>query len=99
LEISDFTIVEGSGISRMNRISARSLLRVVEAFEPYHDLLRRRNDEYFKTGTLKGISARAGYFNHPAGGFYRFVIISNTPGRSAEKIKQALVSYVIRNIQ
>ncbi len=97
LEISNFTIVEGSGISRQNRISARSLMRIVEEFEPYHVLLRHQADEYFKTGTLKGISSRAGYLNHPAGGLYRFVIISNTPGRSAEKIKQAVVSYVIRN--
>ena len=99
LGISDFTIVEGSGISRLNRISALSLLRVVEAFEPYRDLLRHQGDEYFKTGTLKGISSRAGYINHPAGGRYHFVIISNTPGRSAEKIKRALVSYIFNDLR
>ncbi len=97
LGISNFTIVEGSGISRQNRISALSLMRAVEEFEPYHDLLRHQGDEYFKTGTLKGISSRAGYIRHPGGGLYRFVIITNTPGKSAEKIKRALVRYIIRN--
>lgn len=97
LNISNATLVEGSGISRLNRISAQSLLRIVEEFEPYYSLLRHRGDEYFKTGTLKGISTRVGYIQHPAGGRYRFVIMVNTPGKSAEKIKQALASYMIRN--
>ncbi len=97
LGVSDITVVEGSGISRLNRISGLSLLRIVEEFEPYHALLRHRGNDYYKTGTLKGISSRAGYIQHPGGGLYRYVIIANTPGKSAARIKQALVGYMIRN--
>ncbi len=86
--------MEGSGISRLNRISATSLLRILNAFEPYHTLLRRQGGEYYKTGTLKGVRSRVGYIPHPTGGFYRFVIVSNTPGRSIEKIRRALGTYL-----
>lgn len=97
LSIENFTLVEGSGVSRQNRFTALALLRVVAAFEPHHHLLRHKNGEYYKTGTLKGVRARVGYLRRPAGGLYRFVIVSNTPGKSAARIKQALGDYLIRN--
>lgn len=97
LQISNATLVEGSGISRANRISAQSLLRIVQAFEPHYMLLRRRGGEYFKTGTLQGISTRVGYLEHPVSGRYHFVIMANTPGRSAATIKRALAAYMLQN--
>jgi D-alanyl-D-alanine carboxypeptidase/D-alanyl-D-alanine-endopeptidase (penicillin-binding protein 4) len=97
LMLKAFTLVEGSGISRQNRFTALALLKIVAEFEPYHDLLRYRNGEYFKTGTLKGVRSRVGYIRRPGGGFYRFVIMVNTPGRSAAGIKKALTGYLIQN--
>jgi len=97
LALKDFTLVEGSGISRQNRFTALALLRIVEEFEPHHDLLRHQDGEYFKTGTLKGVSTRVGYIRRPAGGLYRFVVVVNTPGRSAVRIKRALRGYLTQN--
>jgi D-alanyl-D-alanine carboxypeptidase/D-alanyl-D-alanine-endopeptidase (penicillin-binding protein 4) len=94
LGLEDVTIAEGSGIARQNRLTARALLRVVTEFEPYHDLLRQQDGEYFKTGTLRGIHTRVGYIRRPAGGLYRFVILVNTPGRSAVGIKRGLEDYL-----
>jgi len=97
LGLSDISITEGSGISRRNRLTARSLLRVLAEFEPYRKLLRSQGPEYFKTGTLSGVSSRVGYLRRPAGGLYRFVIIMNSPGGSAVRIRQALGDYLREN--
>ncbi|MCP3951216.1 MAG: D-alanyl-D-alanine carboxypeptidase [Desulfobacterales bacterium] len=97
LALKAFTLVEGSGISRRNRLTALALLKILAKFEPYHNLLRYRDGAYFKTGTLAGVSSRAGYIRHSGGGLYRFVIVANTPGKSAARIRRALTSYLIRN--
>jgi len=97
LGLTDFTIVEGSGISRRNRLTARSLLQVLTEFEPYRTLLRRQGAEYFKTGTLSGVSSRVGYLRRPAGGHYRFAIIMNSPAGSAVRVKRALEDYLMEN--
>jgi hypothetical protein len=90
LKIDDLTIVEGSGISRENRISAKSFLKILEAFEPHMNLMKHNGNEYFKTGTLSGISSRAGYIKGGEGKLYRYVIMTNSNGNSAEKISKKL---------
>ena len=82
----NLNIVEGSGISRENRISADTMLTVLKAFEPYRHLLRYEDGVYFKTGTLYGISTRAGYLEGSNGTLYPFVIFFNSRRKSAEKI-------------
>ena len=91
LKIEDIKIAEGAGISRENRVTATMMMRILEAFEPYRELLRHREKEYYKTGTLDGISTRAGYIE-THGERYRFVILANTPGKSAEKIADKLIT-------
>jgi serine-type D-Ala-D-Ala carboxypeptidase/endopeptidase (penicillin-binding protein 4) len=86
LGLDDFEIVEGSGISRKNRISADMMLIVLRAFYPYRLLLRHEDGVYFKTGTLYGVSTRAGYLEGTGGRMYPFVIFLNSRGKSAEKI-------------
>ncbi|MEW5733861.1 MAG: D-alanyl-D-alanine carboxypeptidase [Thermodesulfobacteriota bacterium] len=89
LGFTHFTMVEGSGISRQNKITAREMDRVLEAFFPLRGLLPEKNGVLVKTGTLSGISARAGYVQ--AGDlFYRVTVLCNTPGRSAEKALNAI---------
>jgi len=61
LGLKDLNIVEGSGISRKNRISPEDMLIVLRRFRPYRDLLPREGPVLYKTGTLKGIRSRAGY--------------------------------------
>ncbi|MGD9335232.1 MAG: D-alanyl-D-alanine carboxypeptidase [Desulfobacterales bacterium] len=91
LKIDKITIVEGSGISRNNRISARSLYEVLNAFEPYHFLMRRWKNVFYKTGTLKGIHTMAGYVENTKGELYSFVVLLNTPGKSTKPIMDMLL--------
>jgi D-alanyl-D-alanine carboxypeptidase/D-alanyl-D-alanine-endopeptidase (penicillin-binding protein 4) len=86
LGIDNMAIVEGSGISRDNRISAVEMDQVLQEFLPYHYLMRRQGREYYKTGTLYGISTRAGYIKRTDGEFYRYVIMFNTPGKSTDTL-------------
>ena len=92
LQIKDMSIVEGSGISRRNRITARHMLRVLDKFKPHHRLMRHNGREFYKTGTLYGVSTRAGYIAAENGGLYRYVIMFNTPGKSTKAIMPKLLS-------
>ncbi len=86
LKLEDIKIVEGSGISRENKISASQMLKILECFEPHHTLMRQTGRKYFKTGTLNGVSTQAGYIKTNRGDLYRFVVILNTKGKAADKV-------------
>ncbi len=92
LQIKNISIVEGSGISRQNRVTANQMLRVLDKFKPHHRLMRRKGREFYKTGTLYGVSTRAGYIAAEKGGLYRYVIMFNTPGKSTKAIMRKLLS-------
>jgi len=79
LGLKAISIVEGSGLSRENRIAATDMLAVLKRFRPYADLLRSRHGVYYKTGTLKGVRARVGYIQQEPSDFYYFVIFFNQP--------------------
>ena len=83
LKIDDIKIVEGSGISRDNKVSADMLFKALMVFKPYAHLLKYEDGIYYKTGTLKGISSRAGYIEHSNRKLYPFVVILNSPLKSA----------------
>lgn len=82
-------LVEGSGISRDNRISAADLDTVLAAFAAHRHLLRHQGRIWSKTGTLAGVRTRAGYIETDSG-LHRFVILVNTPGRRADPVLDAL---------
>ena len=52
---------EGAGLSRNNRITARTMLAVLKAFRPYAYLLSKRMGVPTKSGSMKGIYNYAGY--------------------------------------
>ena len=91
LGLASLTIVEGSGISRMNRITARDMLKVLRAFEPHHVLMRKKGRLYYKTGHLKGIRTQAGFYLDREKGFHPYVILLNTPGKSMNPVVKKLV--------
>lgn len=68
-------IAEGSGISRENRVTPAQMGTLLLAFMPHHELLRRTDTQYYKTGTLTGIRTRAGYFIGTDHRLYPFVIM------------------------
>jgi len=91
LKLNNIHLIEGSGISRANRITARDLSRVLDAFTPHYTLMRHKGRQYYKSGTLHGISTRAGYIENPDGSLNRFVVLMNSRGKSAERIARRLV--------
>lgn len=97
LGLKDFQLVEGSGISRQNRISAAQMDRVLKAFEPFHALLPSENGVYYKTGTLSGIRNRAGYLDPGDGGLYRFVILLNSPEKRVEPVLDKIRKEIYAN--
>ncbi|MCJ8501737.1 D-alanyl-D-alanine carboxypeptidase/D-alanyl-D-alanine-endopeptidase [Desulfatitalea alkaliphila] len=90
LGITTGTLVEASGLSRHNRVSARTMLHVLARFQPHHHLMRQEGRQWYKTGTLQGVSTRVGYLESEAGGLYRFAVLCNTPGRTTDRIMQLL---------
>lgn len=94
LNIDNIRLVEGSGISKKNRISAKNLAKIIKEFEPYHNLMRYSKGEYYKSGTLKGITTRTGYIKNKNGELYCFVVILNSPGKSIQNIMDALYQLI-----
>jgi D-alanyl-D-alanine carboxypeptidase/D-alanyl-D-alanine-endopeptidase (penicillin-binding protein 4) len=90
LSIASGSIVEASGISRENRITAQAFMMILERFEPYHALMRKQGRQFYKTGTLSGIRTRAGYLIGPNGELYPFVVMLNTRGKTTAPVMRAL---------
>lgn len=85
LGTTGISVVEGSGISRDNQVTARAMLKVLLAFAPYKSLMTSDDTGCFKTGSLSGVKTRAGYVNGHDGETYPFVVLHNRPGKNAER--------------
>ncbi len=90
LQIETIQIAEGSGISRENKLSATQLDQLLVRFYPNRWLMRRLGNELFKTGTLDGVRTRAGYVEDGKGGSYRFVVMINTAGKTADPVMEII---------
>ncbi|MBW2199439.1 MAG: D-alanyl-D-alanine carboxypeptidase [Deltaproteobacteria bacterium] len=90
LKIGGIHMVEGSGISKDNRLSARQLYEILVNFEPYHKLMPCVNGSFYKTGTLSGVKTRVGYIDRGNGALYRFVILLNTPGKTIKPVVDSI---------
>jgi D-alanyl-D-alanine carboxypeptidase/D-alanyl-D-alanine-endopeptidase (penicillin-binding protein 4) len=97
INLPDMKIAEGSGIARANLISARQMDKILHRFSPYAELLTEDAGVRYKTGTLSGISARAGFIR--AGGKdFTFAVFCNTPGADAGRIT-AQVARLLREME
>lgn len=73
----DFSLSDGAGLSRTNRLSAQQLAQLLQAFQNWKHLLPEVEPGiYAKTGTLTGVSSLAGYVVN-VGGWQPFAIIMN----------------------
>lgn len=89
-------IVEGSGISRKNRVTAEMMIAILDAFAPHSELLQKRGRIFYKTGTLSGIQSRAGYIEGKDGVLYRFVVMLNTDGALADPIVDRIAAALVK---
>jgi serine-type D-Ala-D-Ala carboxypeptidase/endopeptidase (penicillin-binding protein 4) len=83
------TMVEGSGLSRKNQISPRTMITVLEAFAPYVDLLPTKHETLLKSGTLKGVYCYSGYLDDQ-GRMAPFAIMLNQQVNSRNQILSLL---------
>ncbi len=88
-------MVDGSGLSTQNRISAEAMLVALHRFLPFFKLLPHERGAYLKSGTLTDVYSYAGYFDAPAGKV-PFVIILNQQKNNRDKVLQMLHNEVDR---
>ncbi|MFH2058462.1 MAG: D-alanyl-D-alanine carboxypeptidase [Pseudomonadota bacterium] len=77
LKTDDLILSEGSGLSRSSKISPKQMLKILLKFMPYHSLLNKQDNDFYKTGTLTGIRTRAGYILGKDARLYPYVIMIN----------------------
>ena len=94
LNLTNFDIHEGSGLSRGNRISPNEMLKILKKFMPYHRLLKHDENEFFKTGTLTGVRTRAGYLSGRNERLYPYIIMVNEENTGYESILNRLKNMV-----
>ncbi|MCP4689184.1 MAG: hypothetical protein GY859_14110 [Desulfobacterales bacterium] len=94
LGVPDLRIVEGSGLSRNNKVSAVEMNRALEKFAPNRHLLPWDNGQFYKTGTLNGIRTRAGYIEGPDGQWWQFVVMMNTRGKTTWRIMKRIMEMI-----
>jgi len=92
--IQDGVLVEGSGISRHNRLTVRDMAAVLEHFRPHAALMSHKGNEYYKTGTLRGIRTRAGYIDIRPGKRYRFALFRNRSGQTTGPVMRQIHRYL-----
>lgn len=84
-----FTIAEGSGLSRNNRISPAAMITILESFKPYAGLLPDRDNILLKSGTLSGVYGYGGYFSS-GDRLDPFVILLNQPSNHRDRLLRQL---------
>ena len=94
LGLKGIHIVEGSGISRENRVSALDMLPVLEAIAPYRNILTQQGPFLFKTGSLRGIRTRAGFYEGGENPPYYFAIFINHKGPDMDDLMKCIGNVV-----
>lgn len=90
LSESELVMIEGSGLSRRNRITPRAMITVLRKFAPYKELLPMKKGFPLKSGTLTGVYCYAGYI--PQQQDAPFVILLNQMHNNRDEILQILMA-------
>jgi D-alanyl-D-alanine carboxypeptidase/D-alanyl-D-alanine-endopeptidase (penicillin-binding protein 4) len=96
-----FTLVEGSGLSRNNSITAYQMSEVLRVMEPVRTLIKSSDNGsvYYKTGTMTNIQTLAGYIERPGRPDEPLAFVIMLNGKYAtgtrEKILYALRSHFV----
>nr|WP_321404133.1 D-alanyl-D-alanine carboxypeptidase [uncultured Desulfobacter sp.] len=90
LGLKNISIVEGSGLSRQNQLTPAQMRDVLIAFMPWYELLRKDENEFYKTGTLSDVRCRAGFICGKDNRLYPFVIMLNQTSTGYDAIRSML---------
>ncbi|MEN8142978.1 MAG: D-alanyl-D-alanine carboxypeptidase [Thermodesulfobacteriota bacterium] len=83
------SLVEGSGLSRKNILTAKAMLRALKLFKPHASLLPKKDGALIKSGTLSGVYSYAGYLPGK-NSLDSFVIILNQQQNNRDEVLQIL---------
>jgi len=89
LSAESINVVEGSGLSKENRVTPAALLIVLKSFKPYAHLLNRTHDILVKSGTLQNVFCYAGYFQIGKT-LAPYVLLLNQPENIRDQLLQRL---------
>ncbi|MFZ5766355.1 MAG: D-alanyl-D-alanine carboxypeptidase/D-alanyl-D-alanine-endopeptidase [Thermodesulfobacteriota bacterium] len=89
LASKEIVMVEGSGLSRQNRVTPAAMLRILLAFAPHAHLLPDRDGTLVKSGTLSGVASYAGFIAS-SGKQKPFVIMLNQSANCRDEILKLL---------
>jgi D-alanyl-D-alanine carboxypeptidase/D-alanyl-D-alanine-endopeptidase (penicillin-binding protein 4) len=87
----DLIVVEGSGISRGNRMTGNAMISILEQFKPHAGLLAPKDGHLLKSGTLTGVYNYAGYIKTERG-LRSFVIMLNQDKNRRDAILKLLAT-------
>jgi len=90
LGLKGISIFEGSGLSRQNQVTPVQMRDILIAFMPWHDLLKKDGNEFYKTGTLWDVRSRAGFMRGKDNRLYPFVIMLNRTSTGYDAIRDLL---------
>ena len=85
----EMNVIEGSGLSRKNRVSPHAMMQLLDAFKPYAELLPVEDGKLLKSGTLKGVYSYAGYF-FESENLDSFVLLLNQGKNNRDRVLELL---------
>ncbi|NLE03039.1 MAG: peptidase S13 [Fibrobacter sp.] len=92
INTEQLTMLEGSGLSRDNKVTANVLIGLLENRKDIAELLPEKRNALVKSGTLTGVSNYAGYIKTNQG-LCPFVIMLNQNSNYRDKILDLLEQY------
>lgn len=97
LGLTKLQIIEGSGISRQNKLTPVQMITVLNHFAPYYRLMKQNQNDFYKTGTLYGVRTRAGFIMGADKRLYPYVIMINKKNTGYGAILKALKKKVAQS--
>lgn len=95
LSPKEVVVMDGSGLSRDNRMSPKAAITILEKFVKYSFMLTPKAYALVKSGTLEGVYCYAGYFEAKEKSI-PFVIFLNQPENNRDRVLKELQRLVLQ---